>query len=323
MNQIDRLREDIRLLKKESIDLKQKHKQISGLMHFPIIKSFIDNLILFEKNDYLIMIKHRNLSKLSRKVSEFIDQAIEHRKSLGIFLENSQFFLMGKENDIEEEIIEEEKKDILDLKNIYEIFLNKIFFERNIEFYKYLLKEKIKYKRQKIRNLNTEIISKMKDKDVDQFIFFLKNYIPIHGKIKNISMRKSKKIMSGNGIPKNLILVKANEIEKIDEIVKKRQKMFDRINFSFRNKLELIDFYNFLKLVAYSISLKKKYELQKIFIAEFFLMRAKKYFSVIYEDNKKKFLTIKGDFDNCKSQNKKLKNKIKKFKMEIINNLDF
>ena len=322
MNQIDKTRENIRLLKKESIDLKQKHKQISGLMHFPIIKSFIDNLIIFEKSEYLFIIKHRNLSKLLRKVSELVDQAIEHRQSLGIFLENSQFFLMGQEIEILEEI-EEEKKDILNVKNIYEIFLNKLYFERNIEFYKYLLKEKIKCKRQKIRNLNTEIISKMKDKDVDQFIFFLRNYIPIHGKIKNISMRKTKKTMSGIGIPKHLILIKPNQIEKIDEIIKKKQKIFDRVNFSFRNKQEMVDFYNFLKLVVYSLGLKKKYELQKIFIAEFFLMRAKKYFSVLYENNTKKFSKIKGDFENSKKENKKIKNKIKKFKMEIINNLNF
>jgi hypothetical protein len=322
MSSLYRIREKIDELKKESTEVEERYKKISSLMHFPIIKSYLEDLNNFVKREYLLLIRYRNLSKMSRKLESLLKNGKEHRISLEILLENSELF--GMENfDVENTLQVENSKEELEIKNIYETFLDKLYFEKEVEFYKLLLGEKIKVKREKIRNLNTEIMSKLKDKDIEQFIFFLKNYIPVHGKIRHINMSKTKKIVFGAGIPNNMIFIKEGAIEKMDQILQKKQKMFDRINFKFRNKQEVLDFYNYLQLVASCLEVKKKYELQKIFIADFFLRRARKFFSILYEDNKANFKKVSNNFEKAKEDNRNLKKNIRMFKMDVVKNLHF
>lgn len=79
--------------------------------------------------------------------------------------------------------IEDDEEEVL---NIYDVFLNPKFHEKDIDLYNEILKQKINLKKMKVRKLKEQIERSFEDKWMDEFLYFLKHYIPHHGRLRRL-----------------------------------------------------------------------------------------------------------------------------------------
>ena len=96
---------------------------------------------------------------------------------------------------------------------------------------------------------------------MDEFLYFLKYYIPLHGKIRFYNPKEKVPELREGVIPARLLRIKPEHIEEVDNKINKMAEEFRKINFKFVIKADFVKFYNYLGLVIYSLKLKKKYEL--------------------------------------------------------------
>lgn len=101
--------------------------------------------------------------------------------------------------------------------------------------------------------MKEEIEKEKKDKSMDEFLYFLKYYIPLHGRLRRYVLKNQLPELQEKVIPSRLFRIRQDHLDEVDDQIKKMTRVFEKVNFKFIERQDFVDFYNFLGLVLYSL----------------------------------------------------------------------
>ena len=314
-------------------DLSRKYKAVSSILIFPSIKNLLDELRAFEKSKYLDCVQGRNYQKLVAQLNGYIKEAKGCARQLEIFHKSTRDYIEGK---YDKSLAVPEKKggepgvakfsnyfSFDDCLNVYDVFLAENYSGTPALLYQSILSEKLKRKRRRIEELNAEAERFQAENKTRLFIEFLKRYDPYDKRL-----RIDKPTKSTREIPRSLMrreVAHGGQTPK-EHLMKLIQlKAAEMRECSSRNaaKKDLLSYAEFTAHLIELLGLERLDMLQKLCNDEFYLMKARKFVSILFEDNKKENEQLVRGMEQLKNENTRMRVDIERFKHSFMASLNY
>ena len=314
-------------------DLQRKYDTVSSVLIFPTIKKLVLDVKEFERNKYLDHIHGRSYQKLLTQLNAYNKDIKSCSRQLEMFLKsardyvsekyeskqggaagNGSFSMMGTASNI---------FSFDELMNVYDVFLNTNYSSTPALLYQTVLGEKIKRKRTRIAELNAEVSKRYTENCTRNFIEFLRKYDPYSKRL-----RLKRDVQSTREVPRSLILKelafegKAAK-EHLMELISQKQDKLRDLGDGPALKRHLIAYYELSGHTLDLLRIEKREALQTLCNNEFHIMKAKKFVSILFEDNKEENDRLVQGLEQLKRDNVSIRVNIEKFKANFMRSLQY
>lgn len=322
MKNIDGLMRTIREFKLILSDLKAKYRKIGAFLVFPSVKRLIEEMTEFEKDNFLSFLQNRSFSKLQAQVNQYIKDMRQQIKTLDVFLRNTTNYLQSKFNYNPIDVASEKRNGgngtVDGYLDIYDVFLNVNHIDNPALLYETVLREKIKRKKRNIAKLNNDIKKAESENSVNKFINFLKKHDPYSKKIQIKPLYRSEKDIPKMGMDKEILFIGKSRKEQLIALINAKTEQMANCHKGRMSIKDLIAYFEYTALMIELLQLEKENAIQKLCKEEFYILKAKKFISILYEDNKVKNESLVKEMDGLKKGNIKLRVEIEKFRRELM-----
>lgn len=322
MKNIDGLMRTIREFKLILSDLKAKYRKIGAFLVFPSVKRLIEEMTEFEKDNFLSFLQNRSFSKLQAQVNQYIKDMRQQIKTLDVFLRNTTNYLQSKFNYNPIDVASEKRNGgngtVDGYLDIYDVFLNVNHIDNPALLYETVLREKMKRKKRNIAKLNNDIKRAESENSVNKFINFLKKHDPYSKKIQIKPLYRSEKDIPKMGMDKEILFIGKSRKEQLIALINAKTEQMANCHKGRMSIKDLIAYFEYTALMIELLQLEKENAIQKLCKEEFYILKAKKFISILYEDNKVKNESLVKEMDGLKKGNIKLRVEIEKFRRELM-----
>lgn len=331
MKQLDNLLTALKEFKHRSRDLKRRYDSVSSILIFPTIKKLIEELRDFERNKYLDHIHGRNYQKLFLQLNHYIREIKTYTRQLEVFIKSTHDYITDKYN-TKLPVTEKTGSHLNaislskyfsfdDILTVYDIFLNVNYENTPVLLFQNILNEKLKRKRARIADLNSEITEKLAERNTKQFIEFLRKYDPYNKRLQIEKAVKSTREVSRILMKRELAFTDRSPKDHLINLI--NQKTHEMKNNSNRCicKKDLLIYFEFTGYVLELLDMEKRENLQKICNEEFYIIKAKKFITILFEDCKEENDRLIRGLDRLKQDNVELRVSIEGFKKSFMASL--
>lgn len=333
MKYLEQLLSCIKEFKQVFHELKRKYDSVSSVLIFPTIKKTIEELREFEKSRYLDLINGRNYQKLLSQVNHYIRDVKSHNRQMEIFLKSTRDYIADK-YDSKLKASERSSSQLgnnvfsnyfsFDVcLNIYDIFINVKYTDNPSLVYQNVLNEKMKRKRLRIEELNAEIENAKVENGTRLFIEFLKKYDPYNKRLQIERTTKSTREIPRAVMKRDVAFTGMTHKEHILKMINQKTLQLKAISGRKVNKKDLLNYFELTGHVLELLKTEKREALQQICNDEFYIIKAKKFVSIMYENNKAENERLVKGLEELKQDNLKMRMNVEKFKRNFMASLNY